>query len=190
MKSKLIIFIIVAALAAVITGCGSKGADYPSSSELSEATPTGDTGDTSDTEDKSSGKPGKPPKVSGKYDEKPDIADTSGDPPTKLVIKDLKTGSGKAAANGDNVTVNYVGRNWSNNQEFDTSFGKDPFTFVLGQGNVIQGWDKGVKGMKVGGRRLLVIPPDLGYGSAGQGASIPPDETLVFVVDLKKVEKG
>ncbi|MGH2906406.1 MAG: FKBP-type peptidyl-prolyl cis-trans isomerase [Solirubrobacterales bacterium] len=188
MKSKLTIFIIIAALAAVLAGCGSKGADYPSSSELSKVAPTGSTGDTA-TEDKSSGKPGKPPKVTGAYGEKPDIATPQGDPPEKLIIKDLKTGTGKAAKNGDSVTVNYLGLNWSDGKTFDTSFGKDPFTFVLGQGNVIQGWDKGVKGMKEGGRRLLIIPPDLGYGPNGQG-SIPANETLVFVVDLKKVKKG
>jgi peptidylprolyl isomerase len=185
MKTKLSILFTFAVLALIITGCG-KGAGYPSESELSNVTPTGSTAaDT--TSSTSSGKPGKPPKVSGKYGAKPTIATPKGDPPTKLVVKDIKVGSGTTAKSGKQVTVNYLGENWDGGTEFDTSWGKQPFKFALGQGAVIKGWDQGVKGMKVGGRRLLIIPPELGYGSAGQGSSIPPNSTLVFVVDLKKV---
>ncbi|MGB0890374.1 MAG: FKBP-type peptidyl-prolyl cis-trans isomerase, partial [Solirubrobacterales bacterium] len=147
-----------------------------------------DAGATEETADeKSDSKPGKTPTVSGGADEKPEISEASGEPPTKLIEEDIKKGSGAAAKDGDTVSVNYVGKNWSNNQEFDTSWGKEPFEFELGGGNVIQGWDQGVVGMKEGGRRLLIIPPDLGYGAQGQG-SIPANETLMFVVDLEEIK--
>jgi peptidylprolyl isomerase len=192
MKTKLSILFTFAVLAALISGCGG-GAGYPTQGELDSAAPptaTDATGDTGAAADSSSGKPGKPPKVTGKYGSKPKIATPKGDPPEKLIVKDLKVGTGKEAKDGDQVTVNYLGINWGDGSEFDTSFGKDPFKFALGTGAVIPGWDKGVKGMKVGGRRLLVIPPDDGYGASGQGSSIPPNSTLVFVVDLLKVSKG
>lgn len=169
------------ALTAAVTGCGGDGAGYPSSEDVKLP----DAGATEETS-KETSDPGKPPKVSGSLDEKPEIADTSGDPPTKLIEKDIKEGTGPAAKDGDKVKVNYVGKNWSNNEEFDTSWGKDAFEFTLGEGGVIKGWDEGVVGMKKGGRRLLVIPPDLGYGAQGQG-SIPANETLVFVVDLVEI---
>jgi peptidylprolyl isomerase len=191
MKTKLSILFTFAVLALLISGCG-KGAGYPTENELDAAAPsaeTSDSGATEETADKNSGKPGKPPKVTGKVGSKPTVATPSGDPPEKLIKKDLKVGTGATAKSGDEVTVNYLGKNWEGGTEFDTSFGKDPFKFALGQGAVIKGWDEGVAGMKVGGRRLLIIPPDLGYGSSGQGSSIPPDSTLVFVVDLKKVSK-
>lgn len=117
----------------------------------------------------------------------PKIPFPSGAAPTKLVVKDLKTGTGPAAKAGDNVTVNYVGAAFSDRKTFDSSFTRgEPFVFALGGQQVIPGWDQGVAGMKVGGRRLLVIPPDLGYGAQGQGP-IKPNETLVFVVDLLSV---
>lgn len=187
MKTKLTILFTFVVLAALVSGCG-KGAGYPSQSDLNAAAPSSSTGETAAAaEDTGSGKPGKPPKVTGKYGSKPTIATPKGDPPEKLVIKDLKTGTGKTAKSGDEVTVNYLGVTWDGGTEFDASFGKDPFKFALGEGAVIKGWDEGVEGMKVGGRRLLVIPPDLAYGETGQGASIPPNATLVFVVDLTKV---
>jgi peptidylprolyl isomerase len=89
------------------------------------------------------------------------------------------------------VTVQYVGIAWSTKTQFDASWDNgSPFPFTLGQGEVIQGWDQGVAGMKVGGRRLLIIPPSLGYGAQGAGGAIGPNETLVFVVDLLKVESA
>lgn len=184
MKFKATLLITILALAAFVAGCGSKGASVSDIDSESPAT-TSTSADTSSTEESSSGKTVQP-KVSGSLSKKPEISDASGDPPTKLVEKDIKVGSGKAAKSGDKVTVNYVGQNWSNNEEFDTSWGKEAFEFTLGEGGVIKGWDEGVVGMKKGGRRLLIIPPDLGYGAQGQG-SIPADETLVFVVDLVKV---
>lgn len=137
-----------------------------------------------------SGASGQPPAVTGASGEKPQIATPEGDPPTKLVVKDLKTGKGKKAADGDEVSVQYVGVSWSTGQEFDASWNRgEPFEFQLGSGQVIPGWDEGVVGMKAGGRRELVIPPDLAYGPQGQPPAIGPNETLVFVIDLEKVKK-
>jgi peptidylprolyl isomerase len=115
---------------------------------------------------------------------KPKVEVPAGAPPKKLVTEDITEGNGKTAKSGDEVTVNYVGVSYSTKEEFDASYGKQPFTFALGSGGVIAGWDQGVAGMKVGGRRKLVIPPALGYGAAGSGGVIKPNETLVFVVDL------
>jgi peptidylprolyl isomerase len=131
--------------------------------------------------------------VTGDLGKKPTIKVTPDNPtpPGELVIKDLKTGTGKTAKKGDTVTVQYVGSLYHNNVVFDNSWDKgQPFSFPLGQGQVIPGWDKGVEGMKVGGRRELVIPPDQGYGDQGSPPTIPGGSTLVFVVDLEKVEKG
>ncbi|MGK2878386.1 MAG: FKBP-type peptidyl-prolyl cis-trans isomerase [Solirubrobacterales bacterium] len=181
MKFKVTLLFTILALAAFVAGCGGGGASV---SDVDTA--PAPTSETTSTEEESSGGKTVQPKVSGSLDKKPELSDASGDPPTKLIEKDIKEGSGKAAKSGDEVTVNYVGQNWSNNEEFDTSWGKDAFTFKLGEGGVIKGWDEGVVGMKEGGRRLLIIPPDLGYGAQGQG-SIPANETLVFVVDLVKI---
>jgi len=106
--------------------------------------------------------------------------------PSGLRITDLEVGSGAEAIAGQTVTVNYRG-SLTNGKEFDSSYGRGPFSFRLGGGQVIQGWDEGVAGMKVGGKRRLVIPPDLGYGSRGAGGVIPPDATLIFEVELLRV---
>jgi len=106
--------------------------------------------------------------------------------PSGLRITDLEVGTGAEAIAGQSVTVNYRG-SLTNGKEFDSSYGRGPFGFRLGGGQVIQGWDEGVAGMKVGGKRKLVIPPDLGYGSRGAGGVIPPDATLIFEVELLKV---
>jgi peptidylprolyl isomerase len=122
-------------------------------------------------------------------DKKPKIVQPSGTPPAELQTTDIVKGKGKAAKSGDKVSVQYVGNSWSTGTQFDASWdrGTEPFTFPLGAGQVIPGWDEGVAGMKVGGRRLLVIPPDLAYGDQSPSPEIAPNETLVFVVDLKKV---
>ena len=105
-----------------------------------------------------------------------------------LYYKITREGSGDHPTKGKNVSVHYVGVAWSNGQEFDASWNRgDAFEFRLGAGQVIQGWDDGVAGMKVGGRRQLTIPPDMGYGSRGAGGVIKGGETLVFVVDLLNV---
>jgi peptidylprolyl isomerase len=122
--------------------------------------------------------------VSTDLSTKPDISKASGDPPKKLVVMDVVDGKGRAAKPGDNLVVHYVGVLYKTGKQFDASWdGGRPFPFTLGQGSVIPGWDQGLQGMKVGGRRLLIIPPDLAYGPQGQG-SIGPNATLVFVVDL------
>ena len=118
--------------------------------------------------------------------EKPHVYVPAGEaPPAELVIEDLEVGGGDEAKAGHNVEVHYAGNAWSTRKQFDASWDRgDAFSFRLGAGQVIAGWDQGVAGMKVGGRRRLVIPPNLGYGSRGAGGAIKPNETLVFVVDL------
>jgi peptidylprolyl isomerase len=117
--------------------------------------------------------------------EKPEIDFPEGAPPTDLEITELTVGDGEEAAPGRTAVVHYVGVAYSTGEEFDASWNRgEPFAFPLGAGQVIAGWDRGVVGMKVGGRRRLVIPPDLGYGERGAGGVIAPGETLIFVVDL------
>ena len=119
---------------------------------------------------------------------KPTVTIPDGPPPTELVIEDLEVGSGAEAADGTTCTMQYVGHSWSTGKQFDASWDRgQPFSFPLGDGMVIKGWDVGVKGMRVGGRRRLTIPAALGYGQRGAGADIKPGETLVFVVDLEGV---
>jgi peptidylprolyl isomerase len=106
-------------------------------------------------------------------------------PPAELILEDLVVGDGEEAVPGRQVDVHYVGIAWSTGEQFDASWDRgDQFSFGLGEGRVIKGWDQGVAGMKVGGRRRLTIPPHLGYGERGAGGAIGPGETLVFVVDL------
>jgi len=119
-------------------------------------------------------------------DEKPHVYVPPGEaPPADLVVDDLEVGEGDEAAPGRPVEVHYVGVAWSTRRQFDASWDRgEPFGFTLGAGQVIKGWDQGVAGMKVGGRRQITIPPHLGYGKAGAGGVIKGGETLVFVVDL------
>lgn len=120
--------------------------------------------------------------------EKPEVSVPDGAPPAELVVEDLVVGDGPEAGSGMQVSVDYVGVSWSTGNEFDASWNRnDTFSFGLGAGQVIGGWDQGVQGMKVGGRRRLTIPPDLGYGAHGAGGVIAPNETLIFVVDLRSV---
>ncbi len=173
-------------------GCGSgSSSSETSSGDSSEAT-TG------------SGKfkipvDGKPPtrtekEVEAKWDGKgllgpqPKPIVPKGTPPEELVVQDLIKGKGRSAHKGDEITVQYVGVNYRNGEEFDASwrYGK-PFTFELGAGFVVPGWEEGLEGMEVGAQRELIIPPELGYGYRRQ-EGIPPGSTLVFVVDLLKVE--
>ncbi len=106
-------------------------------------------------------------------------------PPRQLEVEDITVGDGDEAVAGRDVEVHYVGVSWTTGRQFDASWDRgDTFRFGLGQGQVIPGWDQGVAGMRVGGRRRITIPPDLAYGRAGAGGVIGPDETLVFVVDL------
>ena len=128
-----------------------------------------------------------PPAISDDLNAKPEVPEPTGTPPGELITDDVVVGEGTAAKPGDKVTVHYVGVSFSNGKQFDASWDRGaPFDFPLGAGSVIQGWDFGVTGMKEGGRRMLVIPPELGYGARGVGP-IAANETLVFVVDLIKV---
>jgi FKBP-type peptidyl-prolyl cis-trans isomerase len=128
----------------------------------------------------------KPPPALAK---KPVVTVPNTPAPTKLVTKDLVQGTGQAASQGKTVTVNYVGVLYKNGKEFDSSWSRNqPFTTALSPGSVISGWVQGLNGMKVGGRRELIIPPSLGYGKAGSPPTIPPNSTLVFVVDLLSVQ--
>src|SRR4051794_5479616 len=177
----------LAAVALIAAGCGDDnkpGSQNPGSN----AAPTPASPPTEPAQPKATS--GQAPAVNNATDltKKPEITTPSGDPPTALIKKDLVTGKGPAIKPGQMATVQYVGNSWSTGKEFDASWNRgQPFSFPLGQGQVIQGWDEGVKGMKVGGRRELVIPPEQGYGPSGSPPAIAPNETLVFVVDLKRI---
>ena len=164
-----LLLILGACLALAVAGCGSSSSttsESPASSSSEETTAPKETEST-------------------KKKTKPKVTVPQGAPPKKLETKDLEKGSGATAKAGDAVSVNYVGVNYKTGKEFDASWDRgEPFTFTLGAGEVIPGWDQGVAGMKVGGRRRITIPPDLAYGKRGAGGVIGPDETLVFVVAL------
>ncbi len=120
--------------------------------------------------------------------DKPFVDFPDGPPPADLVIIDLVEGTGPVAQAGQTVSVHYVGVAHSTGEEFDSSYDRgQPLDFGLGRGQVISGWDTGIQGMKVGGRRQLVIPPQLAYGPRGAGGVIGPNETLIFVCDLVAV---
>ncbi len=163
------------ALALAVAGCGD-GDD--STEATSEATSTEKSEDSAAQ-----------PASDGAIGKKPKVTVPSGPPPKKLEEKDLVEGSGAEAKSGDAVTVQYVGVGYTSGEEFDASWDRgEPFTFSLGAGEVITGWDQGVTGMKVGGRRELTIPPNMAYGPTGSPPAIGPNETLIFVVDLLAVE--
>lgn len=122
---------------------------------------------------------------------KPEIDFPGDQPPAELVIEDITVGDGREAQAGDTIKAHYVGVAWSTGEEFDASWNRGaPLSFQVGVGQVIQGWDTGILGMKVGGRRKLTIPPELGYGDRGAGGAIGPGETLIFVVDLVAADKA
>jgi peptidylprolyl isomerase len=167
-----VLLTIAACLALLLTGCGSDSSSTSSSG-----------GEGSTTAGKSEKAPAKKKKKT-----KPEVAVPKGPPPEELVIKDLEKGTGRAARSGYEATLQYVGVNYKTGKQFDASWDRgEPFTFRLGEGLVIAGWERGIEGMKIGGRRELIIPPELGYGSEGSG-SIPPNETLIFIVDLLAVK--
>ena len=163
---------LTAALALAAAGCGSSN-DNTSSSSSSAST------DSTTTQ---------AAPATAKPRPKPKVKVPGGKPPKKLVVKDLIPGTGPAAKPGDPITVNYIGVDFANGKMFDNSYDRgQPFPFQLGGGQVIPGWDQGLVGMKVGGRRQLTIPPNLAYGPQGQPPTIKPNETLVFVVDLLSI---
>jgi len=169
MRRGLIAIILCAVLA--LGGCGGDSDSSSSDSTQAEggAAPVEKAGDTS-----------------GRT--KPEVTVPDGEAPAQLEETELIEGTGKEAKSGDKVTVQYVGVGYETGEEFDSSWSRnEPFSFTLGAGEVIPGWDQGVAGMKVGGRRELVIPPELAYGEAGAPPAIGPSETLIFVVDLVEV---
>lgn len=126
--------------------------------------------------------------ATGPLSKEPAIAKPSGPAPKALTVKDLIKGSGAVAGKDSTVTVNYVGALYSNGKVFDASWKRNqPFSTKLGQGQVIKGWDQGIPGMRVGGRRELIIPASLAYGAAGSPPTIPANATLIFIVDLLQV---
>jgi peptidylprolyl isomerase len=176
--------------AALIAGCGSSSgsssitvgneSDVNSVPHVAgETTPTSST-PTTTTPTSTAKTP-----TSGPLASKPAVTVPSGAAPTKLVTKEIIVGTGPEAKAGDSVTVNYVGVLYNGGKEFDSSWKRnEPFAFTLGKGQVIPGWDQGVAGMKVGGRRELIIPSELAYGKRGSPPTIPANAPLVFVVDL------
>jgi peptidylprolyl isomerase len=176
-----VILLLVAATALGMAGCGGDDNDSTSTAAstpaatTTEAAPADTTETTATTEDPS-------------LAQKPDVKVPSGPAPKLLQVDDLVEGTGDAAKAGDTVTVDYVGVLYKNGKQFDASWDRgEPFQFQLGAGGVIQGWDQGLVGMKVGGRRMLTIPANLGYGTEGAPPDIPPNAPLVFVVDLKAI---
>jgi peptidylprolyl isomerase len=178
-----------ALLAAIaIAGCGSSGGsstitvgnENSADNALIKSTETTSKTSTSSTSTTAAKTP-----TSGPLSKEPKVTPPTGPAPTKLQTKELIAGTGAEAKNGDTVTVNYVGVLYKGGKEFNASWEtKEPFSFTLGKGQVIAGWDQGVPGMKVGGRRELIIPSALAYGAKGSPPKIPANEALVFVVDL------
>jgi len=167
-RGKILIVSLCAALALAVAGCGSSSDSSSSTQSASEVTSTeAKSGDATD------------------LNKKPKVTVPSGAAPKKLEEKEIVAGSGAEAKAGDEVTVQYVGVGYDSKEEFDSSWSRnEPFSFTLGAGEVIAGWDEGVAGMKVGGRRELTIPPGMAYGPAGSPPVIGPNETLIFVIDL------
>ena len=176
---KRLALILFACLAVVVAGCGSSDNSSTGSSE-STATST-------ESSEKSPAESGESAEKlsSGGEKTKPKVTVPSGPPPKKLEIKEIEKGTGPAAKAGDEATVQYVGVGYDSKEEFDSSWSRnEPFPVTLGAGGVIPGWEQGIEGMKVGGRRELIVPPNLAYGPAGYPPSIGPNETLIFVIDL------
>jgi peptidylprolyl isomerase len=174
MKLPALMLALCVALAIAVAGCGGGGSDSSSestgSTESNESTKSGESGNTDTSK-------------------KPVVVVPKGLSPKTYAYKEIVKGTGATAKSGDKVTVQYVGVGFDSEKEFDSSWSRnEPFEFNLGAGEVIAGWDKGVAGMKVGGRRELLLPGNLAYGAAGSPPEIGPNETLIFVIDLLAVE--
>lgn len=167
MRRGLIAIALCTALA--VAGCGGSDDSSTGSTKAEGSAPAESSGDASNRS-------------------KPRVTVPSAAPPKQLEETDLIEGTGAEAKAGDEVTVQYVGVNYKNGKEFDSSWSRnEPFPLTLGAGLVIPGWEQGIEGMKVGGQRELIIPPELAYGEEGRPPAIPPNETLVFVIDLLEV---
>ncbi len=193
-RSRLPLFLFVlVALALVFAGCGDddSGSSDQAATETQTQTQTTPTEPAPEPEAAAAPKAKKVKPSAGEAnpDRKPKVPKGSGDPPTELVVQDLIVGKGKRARAGDMVKVQYVGVLFTNGKQFDASWqGTKPgpgFEFPLGGGQVIPGWDQGVAGMREGGRRKLIIPPELAYGAQGFPPDIPPDAALIFDIDLE-----
>ena len=183
-RTPMMVLIAGALAAAVLAGCGSGGSSTITVGNENKADNALLKSTTKSEPSETTSNVAKTP-TSGPLSKKPVVTSPGGTPPTKEVIKDLIVGTGTEAKAGDTVSMNYVGINFKSGKEFDSSWKRnEPFSFTLGKKQVIAGWEKGIPGMKVGGRRELVIPPALGYGAKGSPPNIPPNETLIFVVDL------
>ncbi len=173
MKLPALMLALCLALAIAVAGCGGSSDSSSESSGSSDSTSSSESAESANTD----------------LSKKPVVTVPKGVSPTKFAYKEIVEGSGPVAKSGDKVTVQYVGVGFDSEKEFDSSWSRnEPFPFTLGAGEVIKGWDKGVEGMKVGGRRELLLPASLAYGPAGSPPSIGPNETLIFVIDLLKVE--
>jgi peptidylprolyl isomerase len=184
----------LAALGAAALGMAACGNSTPSASSSSTTTPTTSSPSTGAGAGAGAGVPSTLASIpaqdrsaAGTAGTAPTVTVPSDAPPTQLESADLITGTGAAAKSGDAVTVQYVLATYSSKMVIQSSWTSQPFQFTLGQGQVIPGWDKGVVGMQVGGRRELIIPPNLGYGAQSPGPGIAANDTLVFVIDLQKI---
>lgn len=180
MRTKLITLTLALVLSAGVAACGEDDEPASGSGAETAATPTPtETASEAGIEALVQG-------IGKDTESKPEVPAPQGEPPPELVVRDIVRGKGPKAEAGDQVAMQYVGLSWSNGQQFDASWdrGAQPFPLQLGAGMVIPGWDQGLIGLRKGGRRLLVIPPEMGYGPQGTpDGSIAPNETLVFVVD-------
>ena len=176
-------------LALGLAACGSSKAPGVTEAPSAGATEASGSATTTATTPTTTAPTATTPKPPSPLSKKPVVVIPKGAAPRTLVIRDLIKGTGPTANPGSNVTVNYVGLLYNGGKEFDSSWKRSqPFgPFKLGAGSVIKGWDKGLAGMKVGGRRELIIPPSLAYGAAGSPPTIPANASLVFVVDLLAV---
>jgi peptidylprolyl isomerase len=180
MRTKLLTLTLALALSAGSAACGED--DEPASGGSAESTATATPTETASAAGVEAIVQG----IGKDTKSKPEIPAPQGDPPPELVIRDIVKGKGPKAKAGDELSMQYVGNSWSTGQQFDASWdrGAQPFAFQLGAGKVIPGWDEGLVGLRKGGRRLLIIPPDKGYGPNGTpDGTIAPNETLIFVVD-------
>jgi peptidylprolyl isomerase len=174
MRTRYLIASGLAALALTAAGCGDGG--EKTASYTVDAPPS------------SSAEPASDAPAPAAAKDEPKVRVPAGDPPKQLETRDIKEGTGPAAKKGDAVLMNYVGVAYSTKKKFDSSYDGDPLPVTLGEGGVIAGWDEGIPGMKVGGRRELIIPPGKAYGAQGFPPDIGPDETLVFIVDLVEIQ--
>jgi peptidylprolyl isomerase len=177
---RLVVTLMAVVCVAGLTACG--GDDDSEGSAPSTPTNQPDTGTATEPT------PAEAQKALKDTSQKPVIPQPTGSPPRNLVVEDIVKGKGKAAKKGDTVIVNYVGENFSNGKEFGASWDRgQPFHVTIGRTHVVKGWTRGLVGIRKGGRRMLTIPPELGYGPNGYPPAIPPNETLILVVDAVSV---